>query len=414
MFCRAAVIAALLGWCQSTARAELILSEYVEGSSNNKAIEIYNNSTVAADLSLVDVQFYFNGAVTAGTTITIPQATTLAPGATYVIGDDGSSAPLLALIQQTSTSNFFNGDDAVVLRRKGVVIDSLGRIGEDPGTAWNGSIATVPTTTTVDRTLRRLSTISVGDADGGDAFDPSIQWTSSAQDDFSGLGSHAFAGVVPAAQTSDLIITGVIDGPITGGLPKAIELFVVNDIADLSVYGLGAANNGGGTDGEEFSFTGSATMGQYLYVATESTEFQNFFGFAPDFVTGSGSTAAANINGDDAIELFLNGEVVDVFGELNVDGTGQPWDYEDGWAYRLSGTGPDGNTFVLANWLFSGANALDGESTNAGAATPFPSRSFQLNSQAVPEPTTLVVWCLLGICGVVLLSRRRLTTTARR
>ena len=154
--------------------------------------------------------------------------------------------------------------------------------------------------------------------------------------------------------------------------PKAVELYVVNDINDLSQCGVGFANNGGGTDGEEFTFpTGSASAGSYIYVANESTQFTNFFGFAPDFTTGS-----AGINGDDAIELFCNGTVVDVFGDINVDGSGQPWEYLDGWAYRNSNTGPDGTTFVLGNWSFSGRNALDGQSSNATAATPFPSASF--------------------------------------
>ena len=35
-----------------------------------------------------------------------------------------------------------------------------------------------------------------------------------------------------------LIITGVLDGPLTGGLPKAVEIFVAADIADLSIYGI--------------------------------------------------------------------------------------------------------------------------------------------------------------------------------
>jgi hypothetical protein len=54
------------------------------------------------------------------------------------------------------------------------------------------------------------------------------------------------------AIATDLLLTGVVDGPLTGGLPKAVELYVVNDIPDLSLYGLGSANNGGGTDGQEF------------------------------------------------------------------------------------------------------------------------------------------------------------------
>ena len=85
-------------------------------------------------------------------------------------------------------------------------------------------------------------------------------------------------------------------------------------------------------------------------------------------------------------------------------GTGHPWEYTDGWAYRMDGTGPDGDTFVLANWFFSGPNALDGETSNASASTPFPLGTFIARS-TVPEPATLA---LLGLAFAGLgFSRRR-------
>ncbi|WP_238547807.1 5'-nucleotidase C-terminal domain-containing protein [Meridianimarinicoccus roseus] len=180
---------------------------------------------------------------------------------------------------------------------------------------------------------------------------------------------------------SDLVITGVIDGPLSGGLPKAVELYVRADIADLSVYGLGSANNGGGTDGEEFTFPAiSATAGTFLYLASESAGFTTFMGFAPDFTDGS----ALAINGDDAIELFLNGNVVDVFGDPDTDGTGQAWDHLDGWAYRNANAEPS-STFNAADWTFSGTNALDNETSNATAGTPFPTGSYS----AAPQPTVI-------------------------
>lgn len=170
----------------------------------------------------------------------------------------------------------------------------------------------------------------------------------------------------------DMVITGVVDGPLTGGVPKAIEVFILNDMLDMSVCGLGSANNGGGTDGQEFTFPADGvTAGTFLYLASESVEFENFFGFQPDFVD-----SAANINGDDAIELFCGAAVVDVFGDINLDGSGQPWDHLDGWAYRVSNTGPDGAVFSIANWSFSGINALDGETSNASALIPFPVASY--------------------------------------
>ena len=179
----------------------------------------------------------------------------------------------------------------------------------------------------------------------------------------------------------DLIITGTFDGPLTGGVPKGVELYVVNNISDLSIYGVGSANNGDGSDGEEFTFPAdAATAGDFLYIASEDVEFTNFFGFAPNYTSG-----AMAINGDDAIELFMNGGVIDLFGLIDVDGTGEPWEYLDGWAYRADGTGPDGNTFVLANWFFSGINAFDGETTNATAAIPFPVGAYIYS--ASPDPS---------------------------
>jgi hypothetical protein len=57
----------------------------------------------------------------------------------------------------------------------------------------------------------------------------------------------------PFAYAQDLVITGVVDGPLQGGTPKAIEICALTDIADLSNYGIGSANNGGGSGGEEFT-----------------------------------------------------------------------------------------------------------------------------------------------------------------
>ena len=174
------------------------------------------------------------------------------------------------------------------------------------------------------------------------------------------------------AASAQLVITGVFDGPLSGGTPKAIEVYVFDNVADLSNYGIGAANNGGGTDGQEFTFPAEgASAGTYLYIATETPQFEAFFGFAPDYTSN-----AASINGDDAIELFEMGVVVDVFGDIDVDGNGTSWEYLDGWAYRVAGTGPDGSTFVLGNWTFSGPNAMDGETTNITAAMPFPLGSY--------------------------------------
>ena len=205
------------------------------------------------------------------------------------------------------------------------------------------------------------------------------------------------AGIMSAfsANASDLVISGVIDGPLTGGIPKAVELYVVNDIADLSVYGIGTANNGGGTDGVEFTFPAdSASAGSYIYVASEIDGFTTFFGSAPDY-----DSSAMGINGDDAIELFQNDAVVDTFGAIDVDGSGETWEYTDGWAYRKDGETANSGTFDAANWTFSGTDALDGEGTNTAATTAFPAGTFSTEGggEVVVEPEVPTVE--LGECS---------------
>eukprot|EP00984_Skeletonema_dohrnii_P010391 scaffold4047_cov97-Skeletonema_dohrnii-CCMP3373.AAC.1 len=173
----------------------------------------------------------------------------------------------------------------------------------------------------------------------------------------------------PPTATASLIITGVIDGPRTGGLPKAVELYATADIQDLSSYGVGFANNGGGSDGIEFTFPSqSATAGSFLTIASEEVEFQAYFGELPDFISGS-----ANINGDDAIELFFNGQVIDIYGDVNV--AGGEWNYMDGWSYRNDDSSRSA-VFNIADWTVSGLNAADSCAVNGACASVFPFHSY--------------------------------------
>ncbi len=183
--------------------------------------------------------------------------------------------------------------------------------------------------------------------------------------------------------SQDLIISGVFDGPLSGGKPKGVELYATADIADLSAYGLGSANNGGGTDGQEFTFpSDSASAGDYIYVTANSSEFLTYYGFSADYVSNS-----VEINGDDAIELFYNSSVIDTYGEPNVDGNGDPWEYLDGWAYRVNNTGPDAS-WVQNNWTYSGANAVDGCTTNNGCSSVMPVKTF--NKLSISSATTTI------------------------
>jgi len=197
-----------------------------------------------------------------------------------------------------------------------------------------------------------------------------------------------FMGLVSFGQ--DLLITGVIDGPLPGGNPKGVELYVVNNIPDLSIYGLESTTNGQAAAGVEWSFPAdAATAGSYIYVGnTGSTAgFQQYLGVTPNY-----ENSVASINGNDTVILYLNGAVEDSIGEIGVDGTGTAWDHLDGWAYRIDGNGPNA-TFDASEWTFSGADALDGcdlgddTGTNAGCSSVFPVGTYSPVANTNPTIT---------------------------
>jgi len=246
------------------------------------------------------------------------------------------------------------------------------------GSNFSSSVTITPdqsgTVASTDIFVRLAGSLSAGNYTG----DITISSTG-VTDELIAVNGNSFA-----ANTNSLVITGVFDAPLTGGTPKGIELYVINDIDDLSSFGVGSANNGGGTDGQEFTFPSVAvSAGTYIYVASEVDQFTAFFGFAPTYNAGS----VMSINGDDAIELFENGSVSDTFGDINTDGNGEAWEYLDGWAYRNDNTGPEGTTFTSTNWTYSGANALDGESDNASATTPFPIGTYSNTTASTSNNT---------------------------
>ncbi len=164
---------------------DLFFSEYIEGTSNNKALELYNGTGSAIDLATgsYNVQMYFNGSSTAGLTINLTGS--VSAGDVYVLAHSSANATILAQADQTNGSGWFNGDDAVVLRKGTVILDVIGQIGFDPGTEWGSGLVS-----TADNTLRRLDTVCAGDPDGSNVFTPSIEWIGFATDTFDGLGTY--------------------------------------------------------------------------------------------------------------------------------------------------------------------------------------------------------------------------------
>jgi hypothetical protein len=168
----------------NAAASELFISEYIEGSSFNKAIEIYNGTGSAVDLAagLYTLELYSNGAATPNASLAL--LGTIADGDVYVLAHATADAAILAVADVTNSLVInFNGDDAVVLRKNGAVVDAFGQIGFDPGSEWIGG--------GTDDTLRREVDVCAGDTNPNDAFDASVEWDVFAQNTFDGLGSHS-------------------------------------------------------------------------------------------------------------------------------------------------------------------------------------------------------------------------------
>ncbi len=202
-----------LAFSLGSARAaptELFFSEYIEGTSNNKALEIFNGTGAPVDLAAngYAIQMFFNGNPAAG--LTIGLTGTVASGDVYVVAQSAASPVILAQADQTNGSGWFNGDDAVVLLKGATVIDSIGQRGVDPGTEWGTGL-----TSTADNTLRRKAAIEAGDPNPNDVFDPAVQWDGFATDTFDGLGAHtivvgdqapAVASTTPANDATEVVL----------------------------------------------------------------------------------------------------------------------------------------------------------------------------------------------------------------
>lgn len=221
----AALVASLAAVPAATAAAPtgLIISEYVEGSSYNKALEFFNGTDTPIDVADHSVEVYFNGnsSSTAGID---GMSGTIDPGQAYVIAVAQADQALLDRADHVaSNSNLWNGDDAIVLRRGDVVVDSFGQVGVDPGSQWGSG-----DTGAQNATLRRMASVCTGDTTLDDAFDPANEWEGFSQDTFDGLGSHALdcdggsePPPPPTCDATDITLISDVQGdgdtsPLTG------------------------------------------------------------------------------------------------------------------------------------------------------------------------------------------------------
>ncbi|MEY8849876.1 lamin tail domain-containing protein [Psychroserpens sp. XS_ASV72] len=241
------IIALLCGLTTTYAQmSDLIISEYCEGSSNNKYIEIYNGTGVAVDLSDYEVWRVANGGTWAENTLAL--SGTLADGDTYVIANPSANATILAAADLTDGIMAHNGDDPVGLAYLGTLIDAVGTDGPDPGTGWD--VAGV-TNGTLNRTLVRKDNICSPNTNwttsaGTNATDS--EWiVSAAIDDFSDMGSHTeFCSSTDTFVEFVSTTSTVVEGGVSIDVCLSITNFSATNATtvDITLDGASTATNG--------------------------------------------------------------------------------------------------------------------------------------------------------------------------
>ena len=270
----------------TTGCTELFFSEYSEGSSNNKYIEIYNPTANAVSLSGYTVYQSGNGG---SYTNTFTTSATIASGGVYMIAANQADASILAVADTAMaypSIAHFNGDDAMILTYGTDTIDVIGVPGVDPGSSW-----TVGTGSTANHTLVRMASIGAGSTDWTTG---ATEWDVYAQNTWTYMGAHTSncIYVAPAPTFDSVVAINTITGVDASGV--ADSLGTIKWIKGI-VTSIDFDGNGG-----------------YSFYVTDGTDGINIYNFADQ----SGYTTP--MMGD---SLFLHGEVDQFNGltELFVD-----------------------------------------------------------------------------------------------
>ncbi|NCD22882.1 MAG: choice-of-anchor D domain-containing protein, partial [Spartobacteria bacterium] len=164
-----------------TVANDLFFSEYVEGSSDNKALEIFNGTGADVNLSQYGIRRMMGNTTELGDYEPLPDVV-LPGGGTFVIVHSSADATLRALGNWTNdTATTFNGDDTILLYKG---------LGAETPTDAVGSIPSGGNLYS-DQTLRRLSSVT----NANPAYD-GLEWDSHAIDTFAGLGTHSMDGAL--------------------------------------------------------------------------------------------------------------------------------------------------------------------------------------------------------------------------
>lgn len=290
-------LAPLLSMGQPT---DLIISEYVEGLSNEKYLELYNGTSAPINLADYQLRLYANGGGVlpglTGWTTNVALTGTLASGAVIVYRNSAATLYPTGIVNNACN---WNGDDAVVLWRISTAapVDILGMVTCDPGTQW-----TATGLSTVDRTLRRRSSICSGVSAnppgpcGAGAFTTLLgEWEGFAVNDVSGLGSHTMvcSPTVTMATPSNSALESAGSATITLNITPAATV--------AGTVTIGVTNGAGATYTTDYTTTPATTAGSITRpIAAGATTVTFSVNLVDDILTEGDETVTFTLTGASA------------------------------------------------------------------------------------------------------------------
>ena len=372
------LLSAVLVTLASQAVAEnVFISEYIEGSSYNKAIEVYNGSGASLDLSEYSLSLGRNGGALGSRTFELTG--TLAAGEVFVICHTSADASIQAVADVADGSLDFNGDDSMALLHNETVIDMIGDQNGDPGSSWP-----VGSGSTANNTLVRMESILQGSSDWTVG---ATQWDVYPSNTFSYLGAHTVSG----GSNQPPVITGVTQtpDPAMDGDAVSIEATIVDTDGSISnvdfVYHVDAGSDVSVTlTGVGDVYTGSvpaqlagATV-YYSFVATDDDT---------DSTTHSASYFVGSVSNINEGDLVIN-EIMP--NPLAVDDSDGEW-FEihnttaadiDMFGLTIADDGSDSFTINSSLIVPAGGYVIFAENDNSGTNGGLPTVDF-----LIPNPT---------------------------
>ncbi|MFT6319552.1 MAG: hypothetical protein ACJAT4_000469 [Granulosicoccus sp.] len=333
-------------------RGVMELDNYIDGSGGRiRAVHLLVLEDIP-NLGIYGVEVASNGAAPDPNDIDFVFAdmTSASPGENILIVRDADEANAMAYFGNcfndftivTTDALTQNGDDAILLYNGSVAVESFGEPGVDgTGEAWEYT----------DSWAYKLAGewIYAGVA--------CVENPVGAATDATSICKYPFCNPIQLQGVSALLW----DGSGTNG-GKAVHVRVNRDISDLSQYSLGVANNGGGTDGIEYTFPAeSASAGDHILVSREPGTIATYFGSCYDQYAAVYQSDAMSQNGDDGIELFDGMNIIEIFGDSDVDGTGQAWEYAGSWGYKVGG----------GTWTYGGIDCAATSTSTQSSACPY-------------------------------------------